>query len=126
MSVSLFNKDIKYLPGVGPKRAGLLKEELNITAYGDLLYYFPYKYVDRTTFYQVRDVQPGMSSIQLKGQIKKFELAGQPNKRRLIGYFADETGVIELVWFKGISWIRKSYQVNKDYVIFGKPSLFNQ
>jgi len=126
MSASVFNKDIKYLPGVGPKRAGLLKEELNITAYGDLLYYFPYKYVDRTTFYQVRDVQPGMSSIQLKGQIKKFELAGQPNKRRLIGYFADETGVIELVWFKGISWIRKSYQVNKDYVIFGKPSLFNQ
>ena len=126
MSVSVFNKDIKYLPGVGPKRAGLLKEELNITTYGDLLYYFPYKYVDRTTFHNVRDVQPGMSSIQLKGQIKKFELAGKPGKRRLIGYFTDETGVIELVWFKGISWIRKSYQVNKDYVIFGKPSLFNQ
>jgi len=126
MSASVFNKDIKYLPGVGPKRAALLKDELNITTYGDLLYYFPYKYVDRTTFHQVRDVQPGMSALQLKGQIKKFELAGKPNKRRLVGYFADDTGVIELVWFKGISWIRKSYQVNKDYVIFGKPSLFNQ
>ncbi len=125
MSASVFNKDIKYLPGVGPKRAGLLKEELNITTYGDLLYYFPYKHVDRTTFYHVRDVQPGMSSIQLKGQIKKFELAGKPNKRRLIGHFTDETGVIELVWFRGINWIRKSYQVNKDYVIFGKPTLFN-
>jgi len=126
MGVSVFNKDIKYLPGVGPKRAKLLREELNITTYGDLLYYFPYKHVDRTVFYNIRDLQPGMSSIQLRGKIKKFDLAGKPNKRRLIAYFADQTGVIELVWFKGISWIRKNHELDKEYVIFGKPSLFNQ
>ena len=126
MSDAVLNKDIKYLPGVGPKRAKLLMEELNITTYGDLLYYFPYKHVDRTRFYTIRDIQPGMSSVQLKGRIKQFELAGKPGKRRLIGYFTDDTGVIELVWFKGISWIRKSYEINKEYVVFGKPSLFNQ
>jgi len=126
MSVPVLNKDIKYLPGVGPKRAKLLREELSITTYEDLLYYFPYKHVDRTTFHQVRDITPGMSNIQLQGKIVKFELAGKPNKRRLIGYFSDDTGIIELVWFRGIQWIRKSYEVNRTYVVFGKPTLFNQ
>ncbi|MEF8983829.1 MAG: DEAD/DEAH box helicase, partial [Bacteroidales bacterium] len=126
MNATVFNKDIKYLPGVGPKRAKLLSEELNIRRYGDLLYYFPYKYIDRTRFYNIKDVHPDLANIQIKGKIVKFELAGKPNKRRLIGYFADETGLIKLVWFRGINWIKKSYSLDKDYVIFGKPTVFNQ
>ncbi len=126
MNASVLNKDIKYLPGVGPKRANLFAEELEIRSYGDLLYYFPYKYVDRSRFYQIKDVHPELSNIQIKGKIVKFELAGKPNKRRLIGYFADDTGIIELVWFRGINWIRKSYTLDKEYVIFGKPTVFNR
>ena len=126
MNATVFNKDIKYLPGVGPKRAKLFSEELDIKNYGDLLYYFPYKYVDRTKFYNIKNIHPDLSNIQIKGKIVKFELAGKPNKRRLIGYFADETGIIELVWFRGINWIRKSYILDKEYVIFGKPTLFNK
>ena len=126
MNASVLNKDIKYLPGVGPKRANLFAEELDIRCYGDLLYYFPYKYVDRTRFYQIKDVHPDLSNIQIKGKIVKFELAGKPNKKRLIGYFADDTGIIELVWFRGINWIRKSYTLDKEYVIFGKPTVFNR
>jgi ATP-dependent DNA helicase RecG len=90
------------------------------------LYYFPYKYIDRTKFYKIREIHPNLSNIQLKGKIVKFELAGKPPKQRLIGYFSDETGIIELVWFKGISWIKKSYSLDKEYVIFGKPSVFNK
>ncbi|MGM0531741.1 MAG: ATP-dependent DNA helicase RecG [Bacteroidota bacterium] len=126
MNATVFNKDIKYLPGVGPKRAKLFSEELDIRSYGDLLYYFPYKYIDRTRFYNIKDVHSNLPNIQIKGKIVKFELAGKPNKRRLIGYFADETGIIKLVWFRGINWIRKSYTLDKDYVIFGKPTVFNQ
>jgi len=126
MNASVLNKDIKYLPGVGPKRANLFAEELDIRCYGDLLYYFPYKYVDRTRFYQITDIHPDLSNIQIKGKIVKFELAGKPNKKRLIGYFADDTGIIELVWFRGINWIRKSYTLDKEYVIFGKPTVFNR
>ncbi|MCF8336039.1 MAG: ATP-dependent DNA helicase RecG [Bacteroidales bacterium] len=126
MNATVFNKDITYLPGVGPKRAKLFAEELDIKYYGDLLYYFPYKYVDRTKFYNIKDVHPDLANIQIKGKIVKFELAGKPNKRRLIGYFADNTGMIELVWFRGINWIRKSYTLDKEYVIFGKPTLFNK
>ena len=126
MNASVLNKDIKYLPGVGPKRANLFAEELDIRCYGDLLYYFPYKYVDRTRFYQIKDVHPDLSNIQIKGKIVKFEIAGKPNKKRLIGYFADDTGIIELVWFRGINWIRKSYTLDKEYVIFGKPTVFKR
>jgi len=124
MKTAVFNKDIKYLPGVGPKRAKLFAEELEINKIGDLLYYFPYKYIDRTKFHKIKDLHPNLSNIQIKGSILKFELAGNPNKRRLIGYFADETGMVELVWFRGIDWIRKSYGVNKTYIIFGKPTVF--
>lgn len=122
----LFNKDIKYLPGVGPKRAELLKNELNISSFGDLLYYFPYKYVDRSKFYKISEITPDLQHIQIKGKIQNFELAGKPNKRRLIGYFYDGTGIIELVWFRKASWIRQSLELNKEYVVFGKPTLFNR
>ncbi|MFO8236572.1 MAG: ATP-dependent DNA helicase RecG [Bacteroidales bacterium] len=120
------NKDIKYLPGVGPKRAELLKKELNIDSFGDLLYYFPYKYIDRSKFYKINEITPDLQHIQLKGKITSFELTGKPNKKRLIGYFYDGSDFIELIWFRKASWIKQSLEVNKEYIVFGKPTLFNR
>ena len=107
---NLFSKDIKYLPGVGPKRAEMLNKELNIDSFGDLLYYFPYKYIDRSKFYKISEIDPNLQHIQLKGKIISFELAGKPNNKRLVGQFSDGTGIIELVWFKKASWIRQSLE----------------
>jgi len=121
---SVLDKDIKYLPGVGPKKAELLQEEVDITTYGDLLYYFPFKYIDRSKFYKISEITPNHQHIQVKGCIKAFDLAGQTNKKRLVATFSDGEQAIELVWFKKISWIRQSLHVNKEYVVFGKPSFF--
>jgi len=121
---SILDKDIKYLPGVGPKRAELLYEECDISTYGDLLYYFPYKYIDRSKFYKISEITPNHQNIQIKGHIKEFDLAGKTNKKRLVAYFTDGEQAIELIWFKKISWIRQSLKVNKEYVVFGKPSFY--
>ncbi|MFP4018468.1 MAG: ATP-dependent DNA helicase RecG [Bacteroidales bacterium] len=120
------NKDIKYLPGVGPKRAELLKKELGIESFEDLLYYFPYKYIDRSKFYKISEITSNLQHIQLKGKITKFELTGKPNKKRLVGYFYDGTDFIELVWFRKAGWIKQSLEVNKEYIVFGKPTIFNR
>ena len=119
-------KDIKFLPGVGPKRAELLNKELGIYTYKDFLYYFPYKYVDRSQFYKIREITAQMSHIQIKGKITNFQIQGAKYKQRLNATFSDETGSIELVWFKGIKWIQKSLQVGKEYIVFGKPNLFGR
>jgi ATP-dependent DNA helicase RecG len=121
---SIFDKDIKYLPGVGPKRAELLQEECDISSYGDLLYYFPYKYIDRSKFYKISEITANHQNIQIKGRIQSFDLAGKANKTRLVANFTDGEQALELVWFKKISWIRQSLKLNKDYVVFGKPSFF--
>ncbi|MGM0496743.1 MAG: ATP-dependent DNA helicase RecG [Bacteroidota bacterium] len=121
---SILDKDIKYLPGVGPKRAELLYEECDISTYGDLLYYFPYKYIDRSRFYKISEITPNHQNIQIKGYIKEFDLAGKTNKKRLVAYFTDGEQALELVWFKKISWIRQSLKINKEYVVFGKPSFY--
>ena len=102
------NQEIKYLKGVGPKRAQLLGKELNIHTLEDLVYYFPYKYVDRTKFYRIKEVHGNLPYIQIRGQITGLRLTGGGRAKRLIASFADETGAIELVWFKGLSWIQKS------------------
>jgi ATP-dependent DNA helicase RecG len=121
----ILEQDIKFLPGVGPKRAELLKKELDIETFRDLLYYFPYKYIDRTKFYRISEVNNNVSYIQLKGIIRHFELVGEKNKQRLVAQFQDESGIMELVWFQGIKWVRENVRTNTPYVIFGKPSIFN-
>ena len=118
-------QDIKFLPGVGPKRAELLKKELKIETFGDLLYYFPYKYIDRTKFYKISEIHAQMPHIQVKGKIISFELAGAGPKQRLTAKFQDETGWMELLWFQGIKWQKENLKVNTTYTIFGKPSEFN-
>lgn len=118
-------QDIKFLPGVGPKRADLLNKELSIFTLEDLLYYFPYKHIDRTKFYSINEIRANLPYIQIKGRILGFKSIGTRNKKRLVAGFTDETGVIELVWFKGVKWIQESLATGKEYIVFGKPSLFN-
>jgi ATP-dependent DNA helicase RecG len=119
------DQDIKFLPGVGPQRAELLKKELKIFSFIDLLYYFPYKYIDRTKFYKVSEVNQTMSYIQMKGRIVRFETSGEGAKQRLMAHFRDESGVMELLWFQGIKWVRENIRLNVEYVVFGKPSVFS-
>lgn len=120
----LTTRKIMYLAGVGPKRAETLANELHIETFHDLLYYFPYKYVDRSRIYTVREVDGDMPYIQLKGEILSFETAGEGRQRRLIAHFSDGTGVVDLVWFQGIKYITQRYKVRQLYIIFGKPGVF--
>lgn len=119
------DQDIKFLPGVGPQRAELLKKELKIFTFNDLLYYFPYKYIDRTKFYRISEITSNMAYIQLKGQIVKFETTGEGARQRLIAHFRDESGMMELLWFQGVKWVKENIKANVEYIVFGKPSVFN-
>jgi ATP-dependent DNA helicase RecG len=121
----LSTKDIKFLPGVGPKKAELLNKEVGITSFEDVLYYFPYRYIDRSRFYKIREIDSVSSFVQIKGKIVAMERQGEFRKQRLTAYFSDGSDKIELVWFKNIKFILEKYKVGEEYVIFGKPSLFN-
>ena len=121
----LASRDIKYLTGVGPQRASLLGKELGIYTLHDLLYYFPYKYVDRSRIYAIHEIDASMPYIQLKGEIVSFETAGEGRGRRLIAHFTDGTGFVDLVWFQGIKYLLNRYKVHKEYLVFGKPTVFN-
>ena len=118
-------RDIKYLPGVGPQRAAILNKELEVYSLHDLLYYFPYKYVDRSRIYSIRELDGSMPYIQLKGEILSFEAAGEGRQRRLIAHFSDGTGVVDLVWFQGIKYLLGKYKVHQEYIVFGRPTVFN-
>ena len=118
-------RDIKYLQGVGPQRATVLNKELNIFSLRDLLYYFPYKYVDRSRLYYIHEIDGNMPYIQLKGEILSFETFGEGRQRRLVGHFSDGTGVIDLVWFQGIKYLLEHYKTRTEYIVFGKPTVFN-
>jgi len=119
------NTEITYLAGVGPKRAELLSKELEIFTVKDLLYYFPFKYIDRTKFHSISDISDDSAYIQLKGIIISLKTEGQKYKQRLTATFADKSGTIELVWFSGISYIKQSIKKNTEYILFAKPNLFN-
>lgn len=121
----LTTRDIKYLQGVGPQRAAMLNKELNIFSLNDLLYYFPYKYVDRSRLYYVHEIDGNMPYIQLKGQILSFETLGEGRQRRLVAHFSDGTGVVDLVWFQGIKYLMGRYKAHEEYIVFGKPTVFN-
>ena len=121
----LTTRDIKYLQGVGPQRATLLNKELDIHSLHDLLYYFPYKYVDRSRLYYIHEIDGNMPYIQLKGQILSFETIGEGRQRRLLAHFSDGTGVVDLVWFQGIKYLMGKYKAHEEYIVFGKPTVFN-
>ena len=119
------NRDIKYLQGVGPQRAAVLDKELNIRSLHDLLYYFPYKYVDRSRLYYIHEIDGNMPYIQLKGEILSFETIGEGRQKRLVAHFSDGTGVVDLVWFQGVKYLLGRYKVREEYIVFGKPTVFN-
>lgn len=121
----LLDSDLKFLPGVGPKKAELLKKELKLSTFGDLLYYFPFKYIDRSRFYSISQIEEDMSYVQVKGRIVSFSYIGEGSRKRLVANFSDGSSIAELVWFKGVKWIQQKLALNTTYIVFGKPTLFN-
>ena len=119
-------QDIQFLQGVGPRRAELLKEELNVRTFEDLITHFPFRYVDRSKFYRVSEVTTDMPHIQIRGKITGYSAIGKGNRKRLVAEFTDGTGRLELVWFRGIKWIPETYPVGKEVVVFGKPSYYQR
>ena len=122
--LDLDKRSIMYLPGVGSKKAEILQKEAGIASYEDLLYYFPYKYIDRSRFYKVAEVTGDMPYIQLKGRILFFDTLGEGRARRLVGKFTDGTGTIDLIWFKGLNYVTEKIKPGVDYIVFGKPTEF--
>ncbi len=125
MQTDILDRDIKFLAGVGPKRAELLKKELNINTFGDLLFYFPYKHVDRTRFYKISQISGDLPYIQFEGKIISARYTGSGRNKRLTASISDGTGSIELVWFRGLRWIADLMKPGKQFVVYGKPTVFN-
>lgn len=119
------NSPIMYLPGVGPKKAQILEKELEMLTISDLIHYFPYRYIDRSKFYKIREIETATAYIQIKGVIKSFRQVGEGRAKRLVAMFTDGQDFIELVFFKGLNYIIDTYLIDTEYIIFGKPSLFN-
>ncbi|HTA81743.1 MAG TPA: ATP-dependent DNA helicase RecG [Bacteroidia bacterium] len=122
---SFFDTSINFLKGVGPQRSEFLKKELNIHTFRDLFYFFPFRYVDRTRFYKIKEVNADMPHIQLLGKIIKVEIVGAKRRQRMVVDLEDDTGRIELVWFQSIKWMSKKLRPGVEYIVFGKPSIFN-
>ncbi len=121
----MLDTPIEYLKGVGPQRAEVLKKELGIFIYRDLLTYYPFRYVDRTRFHLIRDITEEMPHVQLRGTIQSIEMAGQKQGKRMIALFRDRSGMIELVWFQGATWMAEKLKTGVEYIVFGKPTAFN-
>src|SRR5574344_2448181 len=122
---NILDRDIQYLRGIGPKRAQLMGKELNIFTFRDLLYTFPFRYIDRSKVYSIREIESSSTYIQLRGKITKINIVGERRGKRLIATLTDSTGSIDLVFFQGIKWITDKLSINKEYIVFGKPSEFN-
>lgn len=123
--MSLLSQDIMYLPGVWPHRKELFSKQLGINTWGDLLEYYPYKYIDRSRIYAISEITGDMPFVQLRGKILSFEeFQMSPRKKRVVAHFSDGRNVIDLVWFQGAQYVYKSYKVNEDYIVFGRPTAY--
>ena len=123
--MGFFDTKIEFLKGVGPQRAKALNTELGIFTFGELLQHFPFRYEDRTTFHKIGQIHGGMSQVQVVGKVQYLETLGEGRKKRLVAYFKDDTGMMELIWFRSIAWVQKNMQMGQQYVVLGKPSYFN-
>ncbi len=123
---NFFQTKVEFLKGVGERTGRLLREELGISTFGDLLQHYPFRHEDRSQFHKIADVTDEMPYIQLVGQLRRAEMMGEKHKKRLVAEFADDTGTIELVWFQGAQWMLGKLKANIDYVAFGKPNRFGQ
>ncbi len=123
---NILTTDIKYLKGMGPKRAELFAKELGIFTVGDLLRHYPYRYIDRTKIYSIAEIDTSQTYIQLRGRITSFRKEGAKYRQRLVATFSDTTGTIELVWFQGTKWAEKNYEIGVEYIVFGRPVLYGR
>jgi len=124
MLSQLLHTKIEFLKGVGPGRAELLKKELGIFNFGQLLTYFPFRYIDKSQVYKIDDLTATESHIQLKGKISNIQILGAGRARRMKATLQDDTGSLELIWFRGLKWLKNSVKPNKEYIVYGKPTLF--
>ncbi|MBL7697914.1 MAG: ATP-dependent DNA helicase RecG [Chitinophagaceae bacterium] len=122
---NILSSPVEYLKGVGPQRAELLKKELGIFTFKDLLEHFPYRHIDKTVITPIRDIGPDTDWVQVSGRLKSCEVIGDKRAKRLVAEIADATGNLELVWFQGVNWIHKSLSVGQVYLVYGKVSYFN-
>ena len=122
----MLDTPIEFLKGVGPQRAETLQKELHIFSYRDLLELYPFRYVDKTCFHKISQLRPDLADVQIVGKIVRIKEEGVGRKKRLKAIFEDETSSMELVWFKGVSWIKKSLKIQEEIVVFGKPTLFKR
>jgi ATP-dependent DNA helicase RecG len=123
--ISFFDTKLEFFRPIGPQKAELLAKELGLFTYADLLEYYPFRYEDRSKFYQIAELTEEMQSAQIRGRLKSFERVGEGHKERLMATFTDGFGLVELVWFQGVQFVEKILRVNSEYIIFGKPTLFN-
>ena len=124
--MDILSQDIMYLPGVGPNRKDIFNKELDIRTWGDLLEYYPYKYVDRSRIYAIHELTGDMPFVQIRGRILSFEeFEMSARKKRVVAHFSDGRGVVDLVWFSGAQFVYKNYKVGEDYIVFGRPTIFN-
>ena len=121
----ILDREIKYLPGIGEKRAALLDKELGIRTFRDMLYTFPYRYIDRSRIYSISEIDSSMAYIQLRGRIIRTSTAGTGKGARLVATLRDDSGTIDLVFFKGVKWVQDKISPAREYIVFGKPSMFN-
>lgn len=119
------DREIKYLPGVGPKRADLLNKELNIYTFRDLLYTFPFRYIDKSKIYAISEIEPSMAYIQVRGKVVMINTMGEMKAKRLVITISDRTGKLDLIFFQGIKWAQEKFKLGNEYIVFGKPSQFN-
>lgn len=123
--MDILSQDIMYLPGVGPHRKDIFNKELDIHTWGDLLEYYPYKYIDRSRIYSIRELSADMPFVQIRGKILSFEeFQMSPRKKRVVAHFSDGCGVADLVWFSGAQYVYRTYKVGEDYIVFGRPTVF--
>jgi len=115
---------IEYLKGVGPQKGDLLKKELGIFTFKDLLEFYPYRHIDKTQVIKIGDINDATEYIQVAGQLTQFDIIGEQRSKRLVAYLQDDTGELELVWFQGINWIEKTLAVGNKYLVFGKAGFF--
>ncbi len=122
----IFDTKIEFLKGVGPQRAALINKELNIFTYGELIQHYPFRYEDRTKFFKIRELTAELENEQVIAKIKQVEIIGLGGKRRLVAHVADETGEMEMTWFKGIQWVQPKLPVGATFIFYGKPALYGR
>ena len=123
--MNILNTDIKFVKGVGDRRAEILQKEIDVFTLGDLLRWYPYRYIDRSRLYYVCELEGSMPYVQIKGTIRSIEMMGEGRTQRLVAHFSDDTGFVDLVWFQSAKYMQDKLKMNQTYIVFGKPTMFN-